>query len=93
MPETAVIGYPHDIKGEGACPPRTLLALGPGLLYEKQTRWAGARAFLWVRLLVHVSQVEILGEEAEQAQVLEKSQDSEMSWFCRPLRTLTHKQL
>ena len=40
-----------------------------------------------------LSQVEILGEEAEQTQVLEKSQDSEMSWFCRPLRTLTHKQL
>lgn len=55
MPETAVIGYPHDIKGEGACLLRTLLALGPGLLYEKQTRWAGARAFSWVRLLVHVS--------------------------------------
>lgn len=21
VPETAVIGYPHDIKGEGECPP------------------------------------------------------------------------
>lgn len=67
MPETAVIGYPHDIKGEGECPPKVLLI--PGLthtvaLCKRNVLWECVVGVLYASSCFFLlSQVKTFGED------------------------------
>lgn len=73
MPETAVIGYPHDIKGEGEHPPKELLIVLHPL-------WGGGgKGFLWVKLLLPSVSHGDIGSGDLIAHMLCEGQISEMS--------------
>lgn len=70
VPETAVIGYPHDIKGEGKHHGRSSSSLGswcPSWHFCKKNRlWRkGGRVFMGEALGFLLLQVEILDKEPE----------------------------